>query len=372
VSDDGAASLHFESLVVDTMGPPGPSIHTPAMLARLEELVREDAQPALAIDEMEELADEAVLHGELEGFWEGWAASGVDVTSVTLGAFGSHPFTYANAIRDLARWTHKFDTVDSYVKVTQTSEAERAHAEGKHGVILNFQNTTHFGDDLAKLEEFYELGIRIVQLTYNARNLVGDGCTERNPSGLSRFGIDVVKKMNELGILVDVSHCAQATSLDAVGASDKPIAITHGFAKAINDHDRGATDDLIKAVGGDGYVGVVLVPFFLSADPVVSLDHFVQHIDHIASLVGAEHVGIGTDWAPPVPVQLQHLLTEEVRRIGFRAEHRVDWGATIKDLDRWEDWPNITRALLEHGFSDDEVRGIVGGNFLRLFGEVVG
>jgi membrane dipeptidase len=240
-------------------------------------------------------------------------------------------------------------------------------------VIVNFQNTTHFGADLSKLEEFHDLGVRIIQLTYNAQNLVGRGCTERNPGGLSNFGIEVVRRMNELGILVDVSHCAEPTSLDAVDASDRPIAITHGFAKALNEHDRGASDELIRAIGGNGgYVGIVLVPFFLTTDPVATLEHFVRHVDHVAGLIGAGHVGIGTDWAPPVPPRLQQMLTTEVERIGFRPEHRVDWSATIEGLDAWEDWPNITRALLTHGYSDDEVRGLLGANFLRLFRDVVG
>lgn len=367
-----AAALHRGSIVVDTMGPPGPSVFTKSMLARLDELAAEDAPPAAAIDEMELRADEALVEGRLDGFWEGWERSGVDVTSVTLGAFGDDPFSYDNALRDLARWTHKFDALPHYVKVTKAAHAERAHAEGKRGVILNFQNTSHFGDDLAKLEQFHELGVRIIQLTYNARNLVGDGCTERHPSGLSRYGLQVVRRMNELGILVDVSHCAEPTSLDAVEASEEPIAITHGFAKALNEHDRGASDELIRAVGERGYIGVVLVPFFLTDEPKVTLAHFVRHVEHIADLVGIEHVGIGTDWAPPVPVQLQAMLTAEVARIGFRPEHRVDWSATVEELDDWTDWPNITRALVDHGFPPDEVRGVVGGNFLRIFREVCG
>ena len=368
-----AFQLHRDALVIDSMGAPGPSIHTDAMLARLDELVALDGPSAIAIDEMELLGDQALLRDELHGYWEAWDASGVDVASVTLGAFGAQPFTYENAVRDIARWTRKFDVFDRFVKVTSTADAERAHAEGKHGIILNFQNTTHFGDDLDKLEEFYNLGVRIIQLTYNSRNLVGDGCMERNPSGLSRFGLEVVKKMNELGILIDVSHCSERTALDAAEASKQPIAITHGFAKTLNPHDRGASDDLIRAIGErGGYMGIVTVPFFLSSDPVVTLDHFVRHVDHIVDLIGVDHVGVGTDWAPPVPPQLQKLLTIEVERLGFRPEHRVDWGATIKELDRWEDWPNITNALVTRGYSPEEVCGILGANSLRLLREVTG
>jgi membrane dipeptidase len=367
-----AGRLHADALVVDTMAAPGPYIHTEPMLARLDELVAQRVDAPVAIEEMEGMADELLLHGELHGYWEGWAASGVDVGSYTIGSFGREQFSYDNAVRDCARWTRKFDALDGFLKVTAAADMQRAHDEARVGIVLNFQNTTHFGTDLDKLEQFYEFGVRIIQLTYNTRNFVGDGCTERNPSGLSLFGIDVVKKMNELGILVDVSHCSEPTQLDAVRTSDKPVAISHGFSKAVHDHDRGASDEVIKAVGTDGYVGIVAVPFFLTSEPHVTLKHLVAHIDHVANLIGADHVGIGTDWAAPVPPQLQVLLTEGTRRIGFREEHRVDWGATIAELPRYDDWPNITSALVGAGYTDGEIRGFLGENFRRLFGEVVG
>jgi membrane dipeptidase len=365
-------ALHLESVVIDSMGPQSPGVYTTEMLARLDDLIAEGAEPAIAIDELERMSDEAVLAGELEGFWTEWDRSGVDVASVTLGAFGEQPFTYSNAVRDLDRWNRKFDALERLDKVTSGADVERVHAQGKHGVILNFQNTTHFGDDLAKLVEFYELGIRIIQLTYNSSNLVGDGCMEASPRGLTPFGREVVETMNDLGVLVDVSHCSQATAMDAVEVSEKPIAITHGFAKAVHPHDRGASDDLIRTVGERGYVGIVCVPFFLSDEPEVTLGHLIRHIEHVGQMIGLDHVGIGTDWSPEFPTQLVRLLNDEVARLGFRDEHRVDFGAKITGLDAWADWPDITRALLDHGFSDAEVRGLIGSNFLRTFREVVG
>jgi membrane dipeptidase len=370
--DERAAQLHAESLVIDTMAAPGPYIHTEAMLRRLDELVGQDVDAGIAIDEMELMADRLLLRGELNGYWEGWERSGVDVGSYTIGSFGPQMFTYENAIRDVARWTRKFDVLDRFVKVTKAADMQRAHDDKKTGIVLNFQNTTHFGEDLSRLEQFNDLGVKIMQLTYNARNFVGDGCTERNPSGLSLFGIQVVERMNELGILVDVSHCSEPTQLDAARVSKMPIAITHGFSKTVHPHDRGASDDVIKAIGREGYVGIVAVPFFLTSEPQATLDHLVRHLDHVGGLVGADHVGIGTDWAAPVPKQLQILLAEGVRRIGFREEHRVDWGATLAELPTYDDWPNITRALVDAGYSDDEIRGFLGRNFLRLFGEVIG
>lgn len=369
-------ALHRKSIVIDSMvdiGEPGTRVYTPSMLAKLDELADAGIAPELAIDAVAVMTDEALLRGELDAYWEGWDRSGVDAAMVTVGELGEEgPFTYENAIRDLKRWAQKFESIDRFCAVGSAVDAEDAHREHKTGIVLNFQNTTHFGDDLDKLEEFHGLGIRSIQLTYNSRNLVGEGCMETEPRGLTAFGADVVKAMNELGILVDVSHCSHATAFGALEVSERPIAITHGFAKALHDHDRGSSDDLIRAVGERGYIGVVMVPFFLTDEPQATLEHFLRHVDHIVGLVGADRVGVATDWTPPLPARLQAMLTSAVEQIGFRTKHRVDWGASVDGFGRWQDWPNITRALLAHGYSESEARGIIGGNFLRLFREVVG
>jgi membrane dipeptidase len=192
---------------------------------------------------------------------------------------------------------------------------------------MNLQNTTYIDDELDKLELFYELGIRIIQLTYNQRSLVGDGCTERNPSGLSYFGLQVVRHMNDIGVLIDVSHCSEPTTLDAIEVSQKPVAVTHSFCKSVFDHDRGKSDEVIRALGETGgYFGVLLVPFFLTNEVDANLKHFMSHLDRVVNLVGPEHVGIGTDWGKEIPPRLVDVLNKEMYRFGFREEHRADYG----------------------------------------------
>jgi membrane dipeptidase len=369
---DRAQRLHRESIVIDTLGPAGPSAWNDKVLSRIDELASEALPPNVVISEVSKLTRDALFSGELNDYWDGWDASGVDVSSVTMGPFGTRPFTYENGVRDLATWTQTFDKFDQLVKVTKGSDIERIHDEGKHGLILNFQNTTHFGDDLEALQFFYKLGIRIIQLTYNSRNFIGDGCTERNPAGLSLFGIEAVKRMNDLGILIDVSHCSEPTSLEAVEYSEVPIAITHSVAKSVHHHDRGKSDKVISAVGERGYVGVAVVPFFLTSDPQATLEHWLAHFNHIVKLVGPEHVGIGTDWGAEYPKVLNDLLNEEIKRFGFREEHKVDWAAVTEGFATWREWPNLTGALVHAGYSDEEIKGFVGGNFLRLFKEAVG
>ena len=358
---------------MDTLGPDGPAIYPDELLAQIDEMVTAGTSPSVVVRAIQTATLRSLWAGDLPGFWEGWEESGVDVTSLTLGGFGEDPFTFENAIYDLGLWTRTFDVVNRFVKVMNAADARRAKAEGKKAVILNFQNTTHFGDDLDNVDLFYDFGLRIVQLTYNQHNLVGDGCTELNPAGLSKFGRAVVDRFNDLGILVDTSHCSEPTTLDAIETSEVPVAVTHAFARSIFAHDRGKSDDVIRAIGeSGGYFGILCAPFFITDDPSPNLDHFIAHFEHVIDLIGPEHVGIGTDWGTELPSSLIGAMNEEMARFGFRAEHRIDWGATLGGYETWQQWPNITRALVARGYSDEQIAGFLGGNFLRVFQEVVG
>lgn len=368
-----ADRLHAESIVVDTLVPDGPNVYTPEMLERLDVLVEERAPTWQVMVEMDRMAHRARLHGELAGFWEGWDQAGVDVVSLTVGAFGPRPFMFESAVRDMAQIQRAFEAhPDRLVKVTSAADAHRVKAEGKRGIILNFQNSDHLEGELDRLELFYNLGLRVLMPTYNARSLAGDGCTERVQAGLTHFGVRLVNEMNALGMLVDLSHCGDATTLDAIEVSSKPVAITHACAKGVLPHDRAKPDDVIRAIGeAGGYFGVCIVPFFISAEPKPTLDAWLRQVEYVADLAGIENVGIGTDWGSEFPRALEIMLDEEVKRLGFREEHRVDWGATSTGYESWRDWPNLTRALVGRGYGDDEIRGVLGGNFLRVFDDAV-
>ncbi|MBT9142047.1 MAG: hypothetical protein DDT29_00440 [Dehalococcoidia bacterium] len=366
-----ANRLHKESVVVDTLSG-GPTVFSQNMLKRLDKLIAKNVSTPAILDEMDRLGTQAIVEGRLREYKECWEASGVDVVSATLGALGETPFTYENALRDIALWTRKFDSLDWLVKATSLKDIERAKEQGKQAVILNFQNTTHIGTDLNNLDFFYNLGVRIIQLTYNMRNFVGDGCTERTDCGLSNFGVGVVKRMNELGILVDLSHCGHKTTMDAIEISTRPVAFTHAFCRELNEHDRGKTDEEFKSLAeNNGYCGIVVVPFFLAKESP-SLYDFLDHLEHAIKIMGSDKVGVGTDWGAVYPEPLLARLNEEVKRIGFREEHNVDWGAVTEGFRDWRDWPNITYGLVSRGYPDKEIKGILGGNFLRIFEEVVG
>jgi membrane dipeptidase len=263
-----ASELHHSSLVVDALGPPlGPRVYNQSMLAQIDTMVGQGASYTEITRISNRQFDLELAAHTLSEYWDAWQCSGVDVNSVTVHGEGPNLFSYSGAIDGLARWQARIDRFqDRLLKVLSADDMYLAHKQGKHGVILGLQNSTHFGDNLALLEQLYQFGIRIIQLTYNSRNLIGDGCTERNPAGLSHFGVSAIRRMNDLGILIDVSHTSEPTTLDAVETtldavevSRKPIALTHSFSRAIHDHDRGKPDEVLRAVGRDGFVGVALV-----------------------------------------------------------------------------------------------------------------
>ena len=151
------------------------------------------------------------------------------------------------------------------------------------------------------------------------------------------------------------------------------MACTHTFCLAVSQHDRAKRDDLLRAVADTGgYVGILVVPFFISDRADVTLETAVRHLEHAAEICGIDHVGIGTDWGTMYPRELADKLNQEMNVIGFRPEHRVDWNAHMPDFRTWEDWPNITRRLVQRGFSDEDIQKILGLNFLRVFERVAG
>jgi membrane dipeptidase len=367
-----AAAIHREALVIDTLSGE-PSVFSPEMLARLDDLAARRAPTPDVLAEMDRMATEALARGRLPEYWTWWEHSGVDVISRTVGPFGRIPFSYEAAIEGLAQLTRRFDATDRLVKVTRAADIERAKANGQYGIILNFQNTTHFGQDLAALDLFYDFGVRVIQLTYNMRNFVGDGCTERTDGGLSNFGLQVIRRMNERGILIDLSHCGLRTTMEAIHASTRPVAITHSFSRELSPHDRGKTAEVMRALADrDGYFGVLIVPFFITPEPTATLTDFVEHVDRAVQVMGIDHVGIGTDWGAVFPTPLEAMLDAEMARFGFRPEHRASWGARVEGYQSWRDWPNITRALVARGYSDNELVKLLGANFLRIFRDVVG
>ncbi len=256
--------------------------------------------------------------------------------------------------------------------VTTAAEIRQAKKDDVVAFYANCQPSTPAPRDLKAIESAYDRGLRSFMLTYNRMDHIGTGCTERVDAGLSRFGIDVVRYCNELGVIVDVSHCGDQTTIDACRYSKKPVTANHTAARGVFHHARGKSDAGLRAIADTGgVIGVLALPAFLTEAAVPTVEHMLDHIDHIANLVGWQHVGIGTDWPLQVPDKiLVPILAGELQQLGFR--ERRDITRCLLGYGDCRDMPNITRGLVKRGYGDEQIKGILGENALRVFEEICG
>lgn len=265
---------------------------------------------------------------------------------------------------------------DRLSKATSLADIDRAAARGTIGLVYYTQNGTPIQDDAERLGSLYDLGVRLVQLTYNTRNLLGDGCLERTNAGLSRFGIEVVKRMNAMGMLVDVSHCGEATTLDGIRFSGKPVAITHAGCKAVFDHPRNKTDEALRALADrGGVIGIYQINPYLGPKERNSLDDYLRHMDHAVHVAGVEHVGIGSDrehrTIPDTEEEKQKLI-EELSRLRPVTAATFRWPFFIAELNHPRRMETIADALARRGRGSAEIDKVLGGNWYRLFRETIG
>ena len=258
---------------------------------------------------------------------------------------------------------------DLFTLAASAADLDRARAANKIAVIMGVQNAEHFYA-VEDVKTFHGLGLRCSQLTYNSQNMIGSGSTERIDGGLSDFGVKIVGAMNDVGMLVDVSHCGDRTTLDAIELSKGPIAITHSNCRALNDHPRLKTDEAIRKLAAKGGVmGITGVRMFVAGKEPTTIENLVDHIEHVAKLVGIEHVGIGSDAdlhgydAMPAD-QLERLKSFYKASYGFREKIDIDgFNHPAKTYD-------LTEALIRRGYSDEHIGLVLGGNFRRLLGNV--
>ena len=281
---------------------------------------------------------------------------------------------FRGGMDNVAEWLQRFRTYeDILMQVKTVADIRRAKEEGKVGVILGWQNATPIEARLDRLALFHALGIRIIQLTYNERNLLGNGCYERQDGGLSHFGVDAVLEMNRLGILVDLSHVGDRTTLDAIEISEKPVACTHANARASFDHVRNKTEEALKGIAErGGVIGANAFPLFLPNGFDSTVADYVDAIEDLVDLVGIDHVGIGTDYTQDQPATFFDWL---FALQGSKPRERPDMPDPLlhpKGMETPDKFPSVARELVDRGYEESGVRKILGGNWLRLFGEVWG
>jgi membrane dipeptidase len=304
--------------------------------------------------------------------------SGITAINATCNGFGTGDEAFVATVANIAFWEREFGAhPDVLVKVKSLADLRAAKRSGHVGVILGFQDTTMLELDLARVNVFHDLGVRIVQLTYNLRNLLGDGCLEPANAGLSVFGRQAVSRMNELGMLVDLSHVGRQTTLDAIAASTKPVAATHTGCAALNDVPRNKPDHVLKSIADrGGVVGIFLMPF-LRAQGQPTADDFLRHVRHAVNVCGEDHVGVGSDLSI-TPLDLtpefraRHAdFVRQRRAAGISAPgEAADVFNYVPEFNSPRRMEQIADALDRSGYGASRIEKIIGGNWVRLLGEV--
>lgn len=238
-----------------------------------------------------------------------------------------------------------------------------AKAAGLLGVNFHFQGTNAFNRDTGLVDIYYQLGVRQALLAYNQKNHVGDGCHERTDGGLSRFGVALIAEMNRVGMLVDCSHTGYRTSMDALECSTSPVIFSHANAAGVYKHDRNIKDDQITACARTrGVIGVNGIGLFLG-DNNAATELLLNHIDYIAQQVGPAHVGIGLDWVYDIE-SLMVLVRQMAATYPAGAyDHEIQ-------MAQPEQLPQITEGLWKRGYAEQDIRNILGLNWLRVAREV--
>ena len=303
--------------------------------------------------------------------------SGLTAINVTVGAFGRVEGAFDETFKVIGCSEQEIAAhPDTFMKIKTVADLEAAKASRRLGLIYGFQDTTPIGEELGRLDVFYQFGVRIIQLTYNGRNLVGDGCLEPANAGLSRLGRRMIERMNEMGILIDLSHGGSQVTRDAIAASKTPLAITHTGCAALAERPRNKTDDELRRLADRGGVaGIYLMPFLrMQGQPMA--EDLIRHIEHAINVCGEDHVGIGTDGgisAVRVTEKSRQRFRgniENRRRLGISAPGEdPDVYLFLPDLNTPRRFETIARKLLDRGHSEACVAKILGGNFLRVIRE---
>jgi membrane dipeptidase len=287
----------------------------------------------------------------------------------------------STAFEDMKREIDAYDAhvkahPDRFVRSLRSADIDAAAEKKKLALIYYTQNASPIQDDVERVRVLYDLGVRIIQLTYNTRNLVGDGCLERTNTGLSTFGLALVERMNELGVLVDLSHCGPATTLEGIAASSKPVAITHAGCKTIYDHPRNKSDEALRTLADrGGVIGIYQINPYLGPKERNTLDDYLRHMDHAVKTAGIEHVGIGSDREhrkiPDTEEEKQKLI-DELSKLRPTTAATFRWPFFLTELNHPRRMETVAEGLKGRGYSSDDVDKILGGNFRRLFGDVLG
>lgn len=370
--------LHRESIVFDAYG------FSPAAAVDGDAL-KEVVEAGASAGELQDLREEMTMtrhvtnEAERKEYEAGWEASGVTCIFQNAGEEGQ---SLSRMIKRQARFTYVTDMLRDFVcKAARPDEIVQAKAEGRRALYFTtngvplLERWDTVEEELGFVRVMFQFGTRMMHLTYNRRNMIGDGCAEPTNAGLSDFGRSVVREMNRVGMIVDCAHSGWQTSLEAAQLSEKPMVASHSVCAALNRHHRGKPDDVIRAIcDTGGYIGICCIPAFLGGSGDIAA--FLDHIDHVVKNFGAEHVAIGTDTA----YQSRNAQAEQAKVPGrkWRTPWRSFWEENDAIFDEkwqqpqqirslaWTNWPIFTVGMVQRGYSDEDIQKIIGGNVLRV------
>ena len=299
--------------------------------------------------------------------FEDMKKGGITAANCTCSVWHNFHDTMSN-IAQWKSWFREWD--DILVQVHDVNDIERAKIDGKVGIILGWQNTSGIDNDLDNLILFRDLGVRIIQLTYNSQNLVGAGCWETNDSGLTDFGHEVVSAMNDLGILIDLSHVGPKTSDDAIKYSKRPVAYTH-CCPMLKQHARNKTDEQLRTIAkANGFVGFASYTPFLPKGEDSTLADCVFAIDYVINIVGENRVGIGTDWVQDQSIDFFNYLSSDKGKGKPTSTPHKKVPSMPKGLESLGSFGNFIPAMEEAGWPEEKIRKILGENWVKFLGEV--
>lgn len=289
-------------------------------------------------------------------------------------ALGHTPGDYASAIRFFADWNgFVVEYPDWFMRIDDTSDFEAVKKSGKVGIMITFQNSDHFRT-VEDVDTFFALGQRLSQLTYNYQNRLGCGFLEDNDGGLTVFGKQIVERMNKVGMAVDISHCADRTTLDTLAMAQRPVVFSHASCRALlPGHLRCKTDEMIQKMAKSG--GVMGIPFLRmmvrDTEPV-TVEHVLDHFDHVAKLVGVEHLAVGSDMdvvGNPNPVNgpgAGNPATPNFERYRLHVDAKGERLLTIAGLDHPKRTFDLTEGLIRRKYTDRHINLMLGGNAARV------
>lgn len=367
--------LHAHSIVLDTYGfGPGAAVDN----AALAKVINSGASIQEITDAREDMMMTrfVVDAAERKEYEDAWTAAGVTAIIRNSGEEGSDPL---RLMKRLARWVYVTDHLrERFPKAVTADDVVAAQKGGRHAIMLTtngvplVQQWASMDDEIRYIRVFAELGVRMMHLTYNRRNPIGDGCGEANDAGLSDFGRHAVAELNRQGVIVDCAHSGQKTSLDAAKVSTKPMVASHTVVAAINPHIRAKNDDVIRAIADTGgLVGICCIPGFLGRGNDIAA--FLDHIDDVVKRFGVDHVAIGTDTG------YSSRLKPNDAKLPPRGPQRTRWeslwppGSSPVSRDpqasaslAWTNWPLFTVGMVQRGYSDGDIQKILAGNMLRV------